>query len=178
MELEDAQLTMHMASVQLANLDSVITGLKQKEEKAKAKMSELSELKESITHKLYKNVKDYLNMFPTEIKDRDPTGEARRDHQMIRSQLEDSQSLQQLGSKVPLIKMNQQVANFDGTLQGLSTEVKALATQMKSVLDFFTRAGSKERQMSQSSGMPLVRGRSNDKAQSQIGSISSLTVQP
>ena len=48
-------------------------------------MSELSELKESITHKLYKNVKDYLNMFPTEIKDRDPTGEARRDHQMIRS---------------------------------------------------------------------------------------------
>ena len=93
MELEDAQLTMHLASVQLKNLDSVINGLQQKEEKAKARMEELKELKELITFKLYKSVQDYLLMFPVSIKDRDPTEEARKDHQMIRSQLEDSQSL-------------------------------------------------------------------------------------
>ena len=55
-------------------------------------------------------------MFPVSIKDRDPTEQARKDHQMIRSQLEDSQSLQQLGSKVPLINMNRQVSDFDVTL--------------------------------------------------------------
>ena len=140
-------------------IDTVINNLQQKETQTRGIKHDLVELKTLITTKLYKSVQDYLAMFPSKVQERDPSEEARLDHQMIRSQLEGSQSLQQLGSQVPLVHMNQNVSLIDSSLQGLSNDVKTLTKQMKEVLKFYSHASSKERQLSQS---VTVRGRSVD----------------
>ena len=79
----------------------------QKESLAKALNRDLLETKEQITSKLYKSVPQYLLMFTTPVKERDPSLESGQfSDDLIRSTLSESKSLDTISSRVPLVNLN------------------------------------------------------------------------
>lgn len=81
--------------------------MSQKEIRAKALKDELMEAKEQLSDKLYKNVQSYLAMFKSTIRERDPAEEQLSSNQsLIRSSLEDSPSLENISSRIPVHNMN------------------------------------------------------------------------
>ena len=119
-------------------------------------------------------------MFTREILERDPTEKASHDQQMIRSSLDNNQSLDQLSSRVPLVHINQQVTQYDTKLQAQTSEIKDLSSQMKIVLEFFSRVSNKERTKNSQSFVgqgQLPNKHSREVATSQVESISCFTAQ-
>ncbi len=65
------------------------------------------EAKEQFSDKLYKKVQSYLAMFKSTIRERDPAEEELSSNQsLIRSSLEDSPSLENISSRIPVHNMN------------------------------------------------------------------------
>ena len=95
-----------------------------KQTKAKTYNIELEQVKQSITDKMYKDVNEYLDLFPVTIKERDPvldaTGSGR---EMIRNVLSEAPSLESFGGKNGLTNINRQVTNLDASLNQLKVEM-------------------------------------------------------
>jgi len=67
------------------NLDSIIGNLEKKQSLAKALKLELTTLRKQITEKLYKSVSQYLAIFSSDVRERDPQEEERFDQSIIKS---------------------------------------------------------------------------------------------
>ena len=70
----------------------------------------------------------YMNMFGSaSIRERDPTQDARlTTGERIMSTLAESSSLENIGSRVPLLSMNKQIDNIDSSVKSLSNQVKTI----------------------------------------------------
>ena len=70
-DLEDTQVAMNMASVQLNTLNSLLNSQMQKKSLAVQLKQDLVDTKEQITARLYKNVQSYLTLFSYQVCERD-----------------------------------------------------------------------------------------------------------
>ena len=112
-----------------------------------------------------------MAMFTSTVRERDPAEQDLMPNEsLIRSSLEDSPSLENISSRVPINNMNRQISNIDSSLQSLTYEMKSLTNQMRSVLEYTSHLSINSDSRSQVNG----RARSVDKALSQVVQISSV----